>query len=91
MVGTTQTGVLNLDESVELLPIALGVSTSDSVEVSSLTQQEIAEVQMKQEEKQRLGGLIPNFYVVYDWNAKPLTPKQKYRLAVRRLLIRRTL
>jgi len=56
------------------------------VEVSSLTQQEIAEMQMKQEEKQRLVGLVPNFYVVYDWNAKPLTAKQKYRLAVRSII-----
>jgi hypothetical protein len=86
MVGTTQKGVLNPDQSVELPPIALGVSTSDSVEVSSLNSQEIAEVQMKQEEKQRLGGLIPNFYVVYEWNAKPLTAKQKYRLAVRSII-----
>ena len=86
MVGTTQRGTLNADESVELPAIVLGVSASDSVEVSSLSQVEIAEVQMKQEEKQRLVGLVPNFYVVYDWDAKPLTAKQKYRLAVRAIV-----
>jgi hypothetical protein len=86
MVGTTRKGVLNPDESVELPAIALGVSASDSVEVSSLSTEEIAEVQMKQEEKQRLVGLVPNFYVEYDWDAKPLTAKQKYRMAVRSIV-----
>jgi len=86
MVGITQKGVLNPDQSVELPPIALAVSASDSVEVSGLTQQEIAETQIKQEETQRLVGLVPNFYVEYDWNAKPLTAKQKFKLAGRAVI-----
>ncbi len=86
MQPKTLRGTLNPDESVELPPIALGVAASEEVEVSSLTDQEIAEVQMKQEEKQRLVGLVPNFYVSYVWNAKPLTAKQKYKLAARSLI-----
>ena len=86
MEPTTQRGTLNADESLELPPIALGVATSEEVEVSSLTQVEIAEMQLKQEEKQRLVGLVPNFYVSYDWKAAPLSAKQKYRLAVRTLI-----
>ncbi|HSY34174.1 MAG TPA: carboxypeptidase-like regulatory domain-containing protein [Acidobacteriaceae bacterium] len=86
MQRKTQTGTLNPDESVELPPIALGAAASEEVEVSGLTQQEIAEVQMKQEEKQRLVGLVPNFYVSYVWNAAPMTPKQKYKLAVRSII-----
>ena len=87
MEPATQRGSLNPDESVELPPIALQVApASDEVQVSSLTQQEIAETQIKQEEKQRLVGLIPNFYVTYDWKAAPLTPKQKYKLAARALV-----
>jgi hypothetical protein len=87
MEAATQQGTLNSDESVELPPIVLQVAAAnDEVEVSSLTQQEIAEVQIKQEEKQRLVGLIPNFYVTYNWNAAPLTPKQKYKLAARALV-----
>jgi hypothetical protein len=86
MQPTTQRGTLNPDESVELPPIAMGAAASDEVEVSSLTQEEIAEVQMKQEEKQRLVGLVPNFYVSYVWNAAPMTAKQKYRMAVRSLV-----
>jgi hypothetical protein len=86
MQSVTQHGTLNADESLELPPIALHAAASDVVEVSSLTQQEVAEVQMKQEEKQRLVGLVPNFYVTYDWNAAPLTPKQKFKLAARSLV-----
>ncbi len=87
MEPATLQGTLNPDESVELPPIALRVATaSDQIEVSSLTQREIAEVQIKQEEKQRLVGLVPNFYVTYNWKAAPLTPKQKYKLAVRSIV-----
>jgi hypothetical protein len=87
MEPATQRGTLNADESVELPPIVLRVAAAnDEVEVSSLTQQELAEVQIKQEEKQRLVGLVPNFYVTYNWNAAPLTPKQKYKLAVRSIV-----
>jgi hypothetical protein len=87
MEGATQQGTLNADESLELPAIALRMAVaSDVVEVSSLTRQEVAELQMKQEEKQRLVGLIPNFYVTYDWKAAPLTAKQKYRLAARAMV-----
>jgi hypothetical protein len=87
MEPATQRGTLNPDESVELPAIVLRVAAaSDEVEVSSLTQQELAEVQIKQEEQQRLAGLVPNFYVTYNWNAAPLTPKQKYKLEVRSIV-----
>jgi hypothetical protein len=84
--GTTVQGTLNEDESLELPPIQLRVAAdSTSVEVSSLTQKEVAAQQLKQEEKQRLAGVVPNFYVTYDWNAAPLDTPQKYKLAVRSL------
>ncbi len=86
MVGTMQRGMLNEDESVELPAIALKAAASDEVEVSGLTQVELADKQVKQEEKQRLAGLVPNFYVSYTWNAAPLTAKQKYKLAARSLV-----
>jgi hypothetical protein len=87
MEPATQRGTLNPDESVELPAIVLRVAAArDEVEVSSLTQQELAEVQIKQEEKQRLVGLVPNFYVTYNWKAAPLTPKQKYKLAMRSIV-----
>ena len=52
------------------------------VEVS-LTQIEVAQEQIALEEKQRVLGVIPNFYVSYIPDAAPLTPKQKFGLAWR--------
>lgn len=46
-----------------------------------LTPIELAEVQVEEQEKQRVLGFIPNFYVSYVPNAAPLTPKLKFRLA----------
>jgi len=44
---------------------------------------QIAEEQVKEEEKQRVLGVIPNFYVSYIPNPVPLAPKQKFELAWR--------
>jgi hypothetical protein len=44
---------------------------------------EVATEQVKTEEKQRIFGIIPNFYVSYDPNAAPLTPGLKFRLAAK--------
>lgn len=46
-----------------------------------LTQEELADVQIKEQEKQRVFGVIPNFYVTYDPNAAPLKAKHKFELA----------
>jgi hypothetical protein len=45
--------------------------------------QDLAEEQIKAQEKQRVLGVFPNFYTSYVWNAAPLTSKQKFRLALR--------
>jgi hypothetical protein len=45
------------------------------------SQIDVAEEQIKEEEKQRALGFIPNFYVSYIPNAAPLTSKQKFELA----------
>jgi hypothetical protein len=44
---------------------------------------EVATEQFKAEQKQRVFGIIPNFYVAYDPNAEPLTTKMKFKLALR--------
>jgi hypothetical protein len=33
--------------------------------------------------RQRIGGVLPNFYSSYDWNAPPLLAKQKFQLGIR--------
>jgi hypothetical protein len=47
------------------------------------TSEQIAEEQVKLEERQRVFGFIPNFYVAYDHDAVPLTPKLKFKLALK--------
>jgi hypothetical protein len=42
---------------------------------------ELAEDQIKIQEKQRVLGVIPNFYVSYEHHALPLAPRQKFELA----------
>jgi hypothetical protein len=51
-----------------------------SVEVSA-NQEQIATEQVEIAEKQRIFGIIPNFYVTYDQHPVPLTTKLKYKLA----------
>lgn len=43
----------------------------------------LATEQVKAEEKQRILGIIPNFYVLYDRNAVPLTARLKFSLALK--------
>ena len=67
----------------ELPSIVLQVaSVSNSVSVS-VSQHDIAEAQIKEEEKQRVIGIFPEFFVSYRWNAAPLTTKQKFELALK--------
>jgi hypothetical protein len=44
---------------------------------------EVATEQLKVEEKQRVFGIIPNFYVSYESNPAPLTPGMKFKLALK--------
>ena len=45
--------------------------------------EEVATEQVEIEEKQRVLGIIPNFYVVYEPNPAPLTTKLKFHLALK--------
>jgi Carboxypeptidase regulatory-like domain len=45
--------------------------------------EEIAKAQIADEEKQRILGIVPNFYVTYLGQAAPLDSKQKFQLALR--------
>src|SRR5580698_6700428 len=58
--------------------IAVAVTT-----VAAVSSEQLATEQVEVEEKQRVLGFIPNFYVVYDRDAVPLTAKLKFRLALK--------
>jgi hypothetical protein len=87
----TATGFATQTSSGTLLPgeihtvpqIALPVATDVTDVQVSLSSVEVAEAQVKDEEKQRVLGFIPNFYVTYDPHPVALTSKQKFELAWR--------
>jgi len=82
---TTQglSGTLHPGEDLLVPPIILAVATASTEVRVSLTPTEMAEAEIKDEEKQRVLGVIPNFYVTYNPAAVPLHPKQKFELAWR--------
>jgi hypothetical protein len=77
----TFTGVLHSGENFAVPRVSMVIAANVSKVLVELSTIEIAQEQMKNEEKQRVLGVIPNFYVTYVPNAAPLTPKQKYHLA----------
>src|ERR1700720_998793 len=63
-------------------PLIMLVIPTQVTEVHvGLPPEELAEVQIKEQEKQRVFGVIPNFYVSYDASPAPLTAKHKFELA----------
>jgi hypothetical protein len=74
-------GVLHAGENAAVPQIALGIAANVTEVEVGLTQVEVAEEQVKVEEKQRILGMIPNFYVSYIPNPVALTPKQKFEIA----------
>jgi carboxypeptidase family protein len=61
----------------------LQIATAFTSVTVGYSAEQIATEQVKLEEKERIFGIIPNFYVSYDQNAAPLTAKLKFRLAAK--------
>jgi hypothetical protein len=75
--------VLLPGQRYEMPPITLKVApTTTNIEVV-LSPHDLAEEQIQAAEKQRVLGVIPNFYVSYVRNAAPLSSGQKFQLALR--------
>ena len=72
---------LHPGEILTVPQITLPVATAMTEVKVGLTVPEIAEEEIKVEEKQRVLGVIPNFYISYVPNAAPLSTKQKFKLA----------
>jgi hypothetical protein len=73
-------GTLVQGQSFIVPPFTLVLATINTV-VRVQPQAVIAEKEIKQEEQQRVLGVIPNFYVSYIPNAAPLDTKQKFELS----------
>ncbi len=67
-----------------ILPVPrLEIATAFTAVTVGYSAEEVAAEQVNLEEKQRVFGIIPNFYVSYDQNAAPLTSGLKFRLAAK--------
>jgi hypothetical protein len=77
----TMFGTLHSGESYSVPPIALVVSSALTEVRVAMSRTELAEAEIKDEEKHRVLGVVPNFYVTYDPAALPLNRKQKFELA----------
>ncbi len=70
-------------ENRQLPIIALPIATSTVNIQVTVTKEQIAEEQVSAQMQQRVFGIFPNFNTSFIWNAAPLKPKQKFRLAFR--------
>jgi hypothetical protein len=69
-------------EQFDLSEVKLAVGLVETT-VSAVSTEELAIEQVKGAEKQRVFGIVPNFYVVYDQRFAPLSTKLKYQLALK--------
>ena len=77
----TASGVLHPGENLVFPQITLALTTEVTEVRVEFTPVELAQEQIRDEEKQRVLGFIPNFYVTYVPNALPLNTRQKFELA----------
>ena len=74
-------GTLRSGEAYVTPLIMLVIPTQVTEVHVGLTPEELANVQIKEQERQRVLGVVPNFYVSYEPFSAPLTAKQKFELA----------
>jgi hypothetical protein len=74
-------GILEPGERHVVPRIALAVASAFTEVRVVVSRTEVAEDQIKAQEKQRVLGVVPNFYVSYVQDAVPLSAKQKFELA----------
>jgi Carboxypeptidase regulatory-like domain len=74
--------ILEPSEEYKLGDIQLNIAVVQTT-VTAMTTEQLATQEVHIEEKQRVLGVFPNFYVVYTPHPVPLTTKLKYELALR--------
>jgi Carboxypeptidase regulatory-like domain len=77
----TANGILHPGEIFTVPTMALALATEATEVRVVVPTVEVAAEEIKEQEKQRVLGVIPNFYVSYVQDAAPLTSKQKFGLA----------
>jgi Carboxypeptidase regulatory-like domain len=79
---TSEEFVVAVQQTYEVPIISLSIATA-SIELTVRPTDLIAAEQIRAQEKQRLMGVIPNFYTSYIYDAARLSWKQKFSLAAR--------
>jgi Carboxypeptidase regulatory-like domain len=75
--------ILNPDQFKIVTGIQLRIATERTTVDVHYDPAEVATEQFKAEEKQRVFGVIPNFYVSYESDPAPLTTGMKFKLALK--------
>jgi hypothetical protein len=78
--------VVRAGENQPLISAVLQVASASTKVDVGLSPKELAMEQLKTEEKQRLLGVFPNYFVTYDPNAAPLNAAQKLQLGWKTIL-----
>jgi Carboxypeptidase regulatory-like domain len=81
LTGQTIHETIGAGQSLTVPDVVLIVATQVTEVRVGVTPAEEAQDEVKEAEKQRVFGLIPNFFVTYDPHPVPLTPTLKFRLA----------
>ncbi|HTQ56753.1 MAG TPA: carboxypeptidase-like regulatory domain-containing protein [Bryobacteraceae bacterium] len=83
----TASGIaVDRSEPDRVVSAALHVAPASTEVVVRLPPRELAVQQVKAEEKQRLLGVFPNYFVSYEPDAAPLTVAQKFQLGWKTLI-----
>lgn len=72
-------------ETYSLPEVSLPMARTSADVTVTLTTDQLAEEELHNELHQRVFGVLPNFYVSYQWDAAPLSVKQKLKLTTRAL------
>ncbi|MGA2736987.1 MAG: carboxypeptidase-like regulatory domain-containing protein [Bryobacteraceae bacterium] len=83
---TAASVVVRAGENQPLTAAVLQVAPASTKVDVGLSPKELAVEQLKTEEKQRLFGVFPNYFVTYDPNAAPLNAAQKFQLGWKTIL-----
>lgn len=74
---------LRAGESYVIPRVSLPIERTSADVTVTLTQEQVAETQLHTELQQRVLGVFPNFYTTFQWDAAPLSARQKFKLAAR--------
>ncbi len=74
---------LHTGERFQLPKIALPIAVNTVAVTVTVTEDQLAEEEVHAQLQQRVFGIFPNFYTSFLWDAAPLKPKHKFKLAFR--------